>query len=346
MKAAVLYGKEDIRYEDIQTPRLIPGNVKVRVKFCGICGSDIPRFFEGKTHIFPLILGHEFSGVIDDVAEDVEDINKGDHVVVSPLLPCFNCSYCNSGRYSLCKKYKFLGSSCFGGMSEFVVVPRKNVVVISKNIPFENAAFFEVATVSLHALRLLQFEGGYDVLVLGTGTVGLMIIQWAKLLGARRIIAIGKNVKSFNLAKMLGADIVLDINAKDFDAKFDYCCKNYSFKFVFEAVGVNETFKMAYIAVMRGGKVCLVGTPKKEIRFSVKEWELINRKEITLIGSWMGYSAPFPGNEWDLTREYMGNNKLIIPNSMIHKIFNLSDTSSAFKVFKSESVVGRILIKC
>lgn len=344
MKAAVLYGKEDIRYEDVEMPKVVPGHVKVRVKACGICGSDIPRYFEGRVHNFPLILGHEISGVVDEVASDIKDICCGDHVAVVPLLPCFNCESCSKGNYSLCSNYSFLGSRCSGGMSDFVLVPRKNIVIVDKNIPFEKAAFFEVSTVALHALKLVNFEGGYPVLVIGTGTVGLMTIQWAKLLGAQKVIAVGRNKKTFALAKKLGASKILDSGSVNFAEQLLTVCKEYGFKFVFEAVGAEETINMAYMAAMRKAKICLIGTPRKELVFSAKNWELLNRKEVTVTGSWMSYSAPFPGEEWYLTERYMSEGKFVIPNEMIHKTYKLEQASEAFDVFKSEDVVGRVLI--
>lgn len=345
MKAAVLHGKEDIRYEEVETPVVKPGYVKVRVKACGICGSDLPRYFEGRVHAFPLILGHEFSGVVEEIGSLVENISVGDHVVVAPLLPCGKCDACSKGNYSLCTQYSFMGSRCSGALAENILVPAKNIVVIDKNIEFDSAAFFEVSTVALHALKLVKYEGGHTVLVLGTGTVGLMIIQWAKLLGAEKIIAVGRNINSFNLAKEMGADCIVNSLDSDFEIKFNEIKKEYSFKYVFEAAGSTETMHLAFDGAAKKANVCFVGTPVDKLIYEPKDWELINRKEFALTGSWMSYSAPFPGEEWRLMKRYLEGGKFMIPNQLIYKKVQLKNIKEAFDIFKKEKVVGRVLIE-
>ena len=338
MKAAVLYGKEDIRYEEVETPKVVSGYVKVRVKACGICGSDMPRYFEGRVHKFPLILGHEFSGEIVEVADDVTDIKLGSHVVGVPLVPCKKCVACKQGNYSLCEKYNFLGSRSAGALAEYIVLPKENVYIIGDQIPFDKAAFFEVSTVAVHALQSVKFRGGSEVAVLGTGTVGLMTIQWAKLMGASKIVAFGHNEKTFDLAYEVGADRVVSTKRADFDAY-----KN-SFDYIFEAAGADQTMHLMFELIRNKGIVCLIGTPKDKLNYSVKEWEIINRKEFTLTGSWMSYSAPFPGIEWKLTEQYLNNGKLKIPVSMISKKFDLINTKMAFNWLKKSPNVGRVMI--
>ena len=126
MKAAVLYGNEDIRYADWETPECRPGTVKVRVRATGICGSDVPRVLHHGAHFYPIVLGHEFSGDAVEVGEGVEGISAGDTVSGAPLVPCMKCADCQLGNFSLCKHYSFIGSREQGGYGEYVVLPERN----------------------------------------------------------------------------------------------------------------------------------------------------------------------------------------------------------------------------
>ncbi|MBR4418230.1 MAG: alcohol dehydrogenase catalytic domain-containing protein, partial [Victivallales bacterium] len=146
MKAAVLHASQDIRYEECPTPEIRPGCVKINVRACGICGSDIPRVLGDAAHFFPIVLGHEFSGEVVEIADDVKNVAVGDHVVCAPLIPCFDCPDCALGNFSLCKHYTFIGSRVFGGMAEYVVIPARNAVKFSAERNFEDAALLEPAT--------------------------------------------------------------------------------------------------------------------------------------------------------------------------------------------------------
>ncbi len=127
MKAGVVHAKNDIRYEEIEKPVPQENEVLIKVKYTGICGSDIPRVNGDACHYYPNVLGHEFSGIVEQVGENVKSLKTGDRVAGVPLLPCMECEDCQKGNYSLCKNYKFVGSSKFGSFAEYVVVPEKNL---------------------------------------------------------------------------------------------------------------------------------------------------------------------------------------------------------------------------
>ena len=215
MKAGVVHAREDIRYEEIEKPVPGPGKVLVKVKYTGICGSDIPRVNGDACHFFPNVLGHEFSGVIESVGDNVSSVKAGDRVAGVPLIPCMECEDCKKGDYALCKKYSFIGSREFGSFSEYVVVPEKNVVKFSDATSFEQGALFEPATVALHGLLRLPFEKGKTVAILGGGTVGLFTMQWAKILGAKEVVVFDIVDERLELGKRLGA--TAGINTKDAD---------------------------------------------------------------------------------------------------------------------------------
>ena len=200
MKAAVLEGNEKLVYRDIETPQVTEGTVQIQVAACGICGSDVPRVFDHAAHNYPLILGHEFSGIVSAVGAGVENVKVGDHVVAAPLVPCMECPDCAAGNYSLCKHYSFIGSRRNGAMADYIVVPAANVLPIPADLSFRQAATIEPSTVALHALRICSYVSGKRVAVLGCGIIGLYTVQWAKILGAEHITVISRGKRGLEAA--------------------------------------------------------------------------------------------------------------------------------------------------
>ncbi len=345
MKAGVVHAREDIRYEDIEKPKAEPGKVVVKVKYTGICGSDIPRVNGDACHYFPNVLGHEFSGVIDEIGEGVTSVKPGDRVAGIPLVPCMKCEDCQKGNYSLCKHYSFIGSREFGSFAEYVAVPEKNVVKFSDDVDFVKGAFFEPATVALHGLERTDYKGGGTVAILGGGTVGMMTMQWAKIFGAKKTVVFDIVDERLDLAKRLGADAGINTLQEGFMEKAMELTGGRGYDYVFETAGNTITMKMAFSLAANKAEVCFIGTPTKELSFTVDEWENMNRKEFKLTGSWMSYSAPFPGHEWDLTAHYFGTGELKFDDSFVYKIQPLSKIAEAFEWFKTPGTVkGKVLI--
>ena len=344
MKAGVVHGREDIRFEDINKPIPKKGQVLIKVKYTGICGSDVPRVNADACHFYPNILGHEFSGVIEEVGEGVTSLKVGDRVAGVPLVPCMKCEDCQSGNYALCKHYSFIGSREFGSFAQYVVVPEKNAVKFEDEVSFEQGAFFEPATVALHGLQRVPYEGGKTVAILGGGTIGLFTMQWAKIFGAKKVVVFDINNERLELAKDLGADAGINTLEDGFIQNALELTNNRGFDYVYETAGNTITMKMAFELASNKANVCFIGTPTKEITFSVKEWEQMNRKEFNLTGSWMSYSAPFPGKEWELTAHYFKTGELKFDQSLIYKKIPLKEISRAFEMYKNNQVKGKILI--
>ena len=345
MKAGVVHAKNDIRYEEIDKPKAEPGKVLIKVKYTGICGSDIPRVNGDACHYFPNVLGHEFSGVVEEIGEGVTMLKPGDRVAGVPLVPCMKCTDCQKGNYSLCKHYSFIGSREFGSFAEYVSVPERNAVKFEEEVSFEKGAFFEPATVALHGLRRLDYKGGKNVAILGGGTIGLMTAQWAKIFGAKSVTVFDILDERLDLAKRLGADYGVNSSKEDFMDQVDEITNGRGFDYVYETAGNTITMKMAFKLAGNKSQVCFIGTPTRELNFSVDEWENINRKEFILTGSWMSYSAPFPGDEWELTAHYFKTGELKFDDSFIFKKIPLSKIDEAFEMFKTPGTVkGKILI--
>jgi len=336
VKAGVLYGNEDIRFDNWEMPQIGAGEVLVRVKVSGICGSDIPRVLNNSAHYYPIVLGHEFSGEIVEIGDGVTGLSVGDRVTGAPLVPCHICADCQIGDFALCKNYTFIGSRIQGSFAEYLKLPAMNVVKFDNSISFEQGAFFEPSTVALHGIRLNDYTGGHDVAVIGGGTIGIFTAQWAKIFGAKSVTVFDISDERLKLAKKLGADYV--VNTSKEQPEF---CK---YKYVFETAGQPAAMHTAFEVAGNKANVCFIGTPHEDLTFTPKLWENMNRKEFKLTGSWMSYSAPFPGEEWTLTAHYFAAGQLKFDDDLIFKRFPLSEIDKAFELYKQGNVSGKVLL--
>ena len=347
MKAGVVHAQNDIRYEDIKTPEPGLGQVLVKVKYTGICGSDVPRVNKDACHFYPNVLGHEFSGTVEALGQGCEKsgLKLGDRVAGVPLVPCMECVDCKRGDFSLCKNYSFIGSRQQGSFAEYACLPQTNLVKFEDEVSFEQGAFFEPATVALHGLWRTPFKPGGNVAILGGGTIGLFLMQWAKIFGAKATCVFDIVRKRLDLSKRLGSTYAIDSSAEGYMKEVEDITKGRGFDYVFETAGNTITMKMAFNLAGNKSNLCFVGTPTHELAFSVDEWENMNRKEFNLTGSWMSYSNPFPGKEWVEVAARFKSGELKFDESFIYKKMPLSKIADAFELFKKPGVVkGKILI--
>lgn len=345
MKAAVLYGNENIRYDDYETPQVTDGTVKVAVKASGICGSDVPRVLHNGAHFYPIVLGHEFSGEVVEVGENVRKLKVGDRVSGVPLIPCLKCPDCQKGNYALCKNYSFIGSRQQGSFAEYVVLPELNAIKFAENVSWEQGAFFEPSTVALHGVFCNDLKGGGNVAILGGGTVGLFAAQWCKILGAKKVVVFDISEARLELAEKLGADGTVNTLQPDFREKAEALIDGEGYNYVFETAGATATMNIAFEIAANKANVCFIGTPHANLTYTQKQWENMNRKEFKLTGSWMSYSAPYPGKEWEMTAYYFGTGELKIDEGFIFKKYSLSEADKAFSLFKDPTQVkGKVLL--
>lgn len=345
MKAAVVVANEDVRYMDIEEPQVTDGTVKVKVVVSGICGSDIPRVLKNGVHFYPIVLGHEFSGEVVEIGKGVTSVRPGDRVSGAPLVPCMACDDCQKGNYALCRHYSFIGSRQQGSNADYVVIPERNAVVFDKSISYEQGAMFEPSTVALHGLLQNDFRGGGTVAILGGGTIGIFTMQWAKLLGAKNVVVFDISDDRLALAKRLGADGTVNTLKENYIDEALAFTNGSGFDYVYETAGVTVTMKTAFTLAGNKAHVCFIGTPHKELSFTPAEWENMNRKEFRLTGSWMSYSAPFPGKEWSMTAEYYAAGKLKFDEGLIGERIPMAKAQEAFQLFKTpEAVKGKILL--
>ena len=345
MKAAVLYANDDLRYEEYPMPRIHDGELLVKVRATGICGSDVPRVLRNGAHYYPIVLGHEFSGEVVEVGKDVKNFSVGDKVAGVPLIPCFHCDDCQKGNYSLCKSYSFIGSRIQGSFAQYVKLPQRNAVKFDPAISFEQGALFEPSTIALHGLRRVNFHGGEDTAILGGGTIGLFTAQWARIFGAKRVFVFDIDKDRLELAKRLGADVTVNTLEDGFRDRVTELTEGKGFGFVMETAGAVATMKLAFELAGNRSSVCFIGTPSADLVFPPRLLENMHRKEFTLTGSWMSYSAPFPGEEWELTAHFFANGALKYDESLIFKKLPLSEAKAAFDSYKIPGTVkGKILL--
>ncbi len=342
MKAALRNGIKHVDVIEMEKPEPLADEVLIAVKSCGICGSDIVRIQEDNPKWDRIVLGHEFAGEIVAVGENVKDWHVGDRASAAPLIPCMECDKCARGNYSLCKGYSFIGSRVQGAFGEFLCVPARNLVAIG-NLSYDQAAFIEPITVCLHPILRLQNLLGKDVVVTGVGTIGLLAIQIFKAMGCRDIVASDISDGKLEMARAMGATIVCNPTKESLE---DVCERELEdgAHVVFESSGAGPA-KISALQVARGrGSVLLVGTSHAPITFTAPQFEAITRKELDVVGSWMNYSAPFPGAEWT-TAAWMMEASLIKVDGLQTHTFPIERIQDAYDViYDNEELWAKVMI--
>lgn len=344
MKAAVLYASKDLRIEDIEKPVINPNEVLIKVKASGVCGSDMPRVLKSASHYYPNVFGHEFSGIVEEVGSNVSHVVVGDKVAVAPLKPCHTCEACLSGQHALCKHYSFIGSREYGAWAEYVKAPGTNVVKLQDSVSFVQGAFLEPITVALHGLLLMDFKPMTTVAITGMGTIGLLTLQCCKLMGAKEITVFDMDPDKLEIAKELGATFTVNTREDDFLKKTLESTNNKGFEMVIETAGVPATEILCLEISGNGGSVMFIGTPHVDFTLTPKQFELINRKELMIRGSWMSYSAPFPGKEWTLGAHYLSTNQIVV-DKLVGRSIPLEDLWEAFCDIETRKISGKVMIE-
>ena len=272
------------------------------------------------------------------------DLQPGDAVACVPLLPCFNCPQCQREYFSLCKQYQFVGSRSEGGNAEYVVVKRANLFRLPDRMPIDDGAFIEPITVGLHAFHLAQGCEGKNVIIIGAGTIGLLALQCARELGAKSITAIDINPQRLALAKTLGATYVF--NSKEMNSKeIQTALEEIQFdQLVLETAGTPQTVALGIEVAGPRAQLALVGTLHHDLTLLSATFGQILRKELTIVGSWMNYSGPWPGEEWQ-TAVLLLTEKRIQLAPLIAHIGNAESFAREVQALNGAPMQGKILLK-
>lgn len=335
MKAAVLEDKGVMTYKDVPTPEPGVGQVLVKVKAVSICGSDIKRFVDGHRE-YNLILGHEAAGIIDKVGDGVNSDYMDRPVAVIPLIPCFECEQCERGFYSACHSYSFIGSRQNGCYAEYVVVPVKNVMLVPANLNLEHVALIEPSSVARHMLALGNFKCGETAIVMGAGSIGLMLVQWLRILGAKRIVVSDILDGNLEIASNLGAHYMLNPTKVDLVKELKALTGNGA-DLTLEATGVPSVLEQTISVTRPRGSIVLAGNQPLDKNMPLTFFENMMRSEIRIMGCFMSYSAPFPGNEWSDTIESLVSGDLDMETMISHR-YSLSKAPEVFKLIGSHQL--------
>lgn len=288
MNAWVLHDINDFRLEAVEEP--IPGKdeVLVEVKAAGICGSDIPRVYQNGTYSFPLIPGHEFSGVVAKTGRNVDDGWIGRRVGIFPLIPCMDCIPCRKKQYEMCRHYSYLGSRTNGGFAEYAAVPAANLIPLPDRVSFEEAAMLEPMAVAVHAMRRIAPKAPETVAVCGLGTIGLLLILFLREAGVRQILAIGnKDFQKQMLGRLgLPEEAWCDSRKQDAGRWLTEHTGGAGADLFYECVGKNETLTWAIDHTAPGGRVMLVGNPFSDMILEKSVYWKILRNQLTVTGTW------------------------------------------------------------
>lgn len=288
MKSAVFYKKHDMKVEDVKVPEIKEEEVLIQVEACGICGTDV-HIYEGDKGAAqvtpPTILGHEFSGVITKVGTSVTKYKVGDRVCVDPNFYCGCCEPCRNGEVHYCEHMIGYGTTVNGGFAEYCAVNQRQVYILGENTTFEQGAMAEPVACCLHGIDMCEIRPGHQVVVIGAGMIGLLMVQLAKLAGATKVACIEPVENKRDVAKSLGADICIDPINEDVKKELE----NHGMTWintVIECAGLTSTIEQAIDIAGNRAIVMMFGLTKPDDTIEVKPFEIF-QKEIVLKASFI-----------------------------------------------------------
>jgi L-iditol 2-dehydrogenase len=286
VRALVLTGNKRLDVRDVPAPEVGEKDVLVRVRACGICGSDV-HGYDGSSgrRLPPLVMGHEAAGVVERVGGEVSRFGPGARVTFDSTVFCGTCAYCRAGRWNLCDRRTILGVACAefrreGAYAEYVSVPEHIVHPLPDEVPMEHAAMVEPLSVAVHAVARAPMPARAAVVV-GTGTIGLLVLQALRAAGAQRVLALDVDEGKLALARKLGADVTIDAKRADAVAEVRRLTEGGA-EVALECVGATEPIKTAVASVRKGGSVVLVGNIAPAIELPLQQ---VVSGELTLLGT-------------------------------------------------------------
>ncbi len=288
VKALLLKNYKDLELVDMPIPEVGPNDLLIRVKACGICGSDV-HGFDGSTgrRVPPIVMGHEAAGLVAAVGANVKNYKADDRVTFDSTVSCGYCFFCTRGEINLCDNRQVLGVSCHefrrnGAFAEYVVVPQNIVYRLPDSLAFEHAALIEAVSIAVHAVNITPIQLGETAVVVGSGMIGLLVVQALRLAGAARVIAVDLDDAKLEVARSLGATDTLNPKNVDVPAQVAALTDGHGAAVAIEAVGASSPIKTAILSVRKGGTVTLVGNLSPNIEIPLQS---VVSRQIRLQGS-------------------------------------------------------------
>ena len=338
MMAWILHENGRLCFETTEKPVQGEGEVLIRVKAVGVCGSDIPRIYRGGAYFYPLIPGHEFAGVVAETGADVDEGLRGRRVGVFPLIPCGVCGPCRKKQYEMCRNYSYTGSRRNGAFAEYVAVPAKNLIALPEEVSFEEAAMLEPMAVAVHAMRRIQPAAQDTAVVCGLGTIGLFLLMFLKEAGVERILAIGNKELQKQMAGKLGLPEgdYCDSRRQDAVEWLMERTGGCGADLFFECVGKNETYAQAVRAAAPSGKIMLVGNPASDMALPRDVYWRILRNQLMVMGTWNSSFLHEPEDDWNYVLGRLAK-KRITPADMITHRFALEGLEQGFHMMRDKT---------
>ncbi|MDB4582279.1 galactitol-1-phosphate 5-dehydrogenase [Draconibacterium sp.] len=341
MKALVLDKYMELNYRDFPDPEIESNEVLVRVKACGICGSDI-HGMDGSTgrRQPPLIMGHEASGEIAEVGLEVKGWQVGDRVTFDSTIYPLNDWYTINGRYNLSDDRKVLGVSPMdykkhGAFAEYVSVPAHILYKLPNKVSFEQAAMVEPVAVAAHAVNHSKIQSGQSAVVIGAGMVGVFVVKMLELAGANPIVAIDLDDGKLKLAKEFGAIHVFNGKEDGISERILQLTKGRGADFGFEVVGISETVNLCINNLRKGGTAVLVGNLKPEVTIPLQK---VVTTELSILGS-----CAING-EYEMVLDLIASGKINV-DKMISAVAPLSEGASWFnRLYNKETGLNKVIL--
>jgi D-arabinitol dehydrogenase (NADP+) len=275
MKAAVFTGKGKVQVRDVPIPKIRNDEVLIKVKAVGICGTDI-HIFKGEYFTeFPVIPGHEFSGVLEEVGKQAKYFKEGDRVTADPNIFCESCYFCKRNLQNHCQNLRVIGvsgSQAQGAFAEYVAVPYKNVFALDKAVSFEQGAFVEPLACIAHGMDMAEIRFGSEVLIVGAGPIGLLLLQSLKAYGGSRVVVLDLDKNKLKIARELGADLALQADGEERASIRDIA--PHGFDYVIDATGIPRIVQESLAYLKKAGTYLLFGVCPKDSKITVNPYEI------------------------------------------------------------------------
>ena len=337
MRVAMYYNNRDVRLEELAVPKINPGELLVRIRASGICGSDLMEWYRIKKA--PLVLGHEITGEVTEVGEGVKNFKAGDRVFASHHVPCGKCRYCLAGHQSVCD---LLRATHFdpGGFAEYIRVPKINVELGTLRIPdsmtFDEGSFIEPLACVVRAQRFGGVTAGQTVLVIGSGISGLLHIQLARARGAARIIATDISDYRLNAAKQFGADAAIH-GAEDVPTRLRELNENRLADLVIVCTGAMPAIQQAIKSIDRGGTLLFFAPTAAEVDVPIPLFDFW-RNEINVVTSYAG-----SGDDLKESLELIRDRKVRVADMVTHRL-SLAEAGLGFQLTASGQDSIKVII--
>ena len=299
MKALVLEENGKLVWREHEL-RVVEGWYRMRIAAAGICGSDLGRGFKGGAYHYPLVMGHEFSTVVEEAPKGGK-YAPGTLAAIYPLLPCGTCAACAKGFIQLCEHYDYFGSRRDGAFAEELYVPESHILPVPDGVTSEEAAMTEPAAVAYHGTHGFPMEQGASALVIGGGPIGLIAAQWLRIRGAGKIVVADKDPSKLEFARRFGFEAVDTGGALISPERSEHCeamslevCERAlpEYDVVVEACGVSATRTMAVECCARKGVLSFIGNPADDWTLPKALFSSVLRKELTMRGNWNSVPDP------------------------------------------------------